>query len=137
MVTFGDVLEPLAVFGGLAMVIWTSAKAKLEHRKLDMMAGRQQSSNQSSQAAPENNQFPQNNQFPLASGSKRDDALLAELRGLKQQISEMQSTSHQFDLAFDAALERMEQRIAFLETKSISVSAGAADAPTIVRNGQG
>lgn len=63
--------------------------------------------------------------------------MLAELRGLKQQIGEMQSTSHQFDLAFDAALERMEQRVAFLETKSISVSAATADTPTVLRNGQG
>lgn len=132
METFvGDVLQPLAVFGGIAMVIWASAKAKLEHRKLDMMSGRQQQPSQASQAAPEGNQFP------LVSGAKQDSAVLAELRGLKQQISEMQSTGHQFDLAFDAALERMEQRVAHLETKSISVSAAAADAPTILRNGQG
>jgi len=125
----GDVLQPLAVFGGIAMVIWASAKAKLEHRKLDMMGGRQQTPNQSQQAVPESNPFP------LASGGKRDDALLSEMRGLKQQIGEMQSTSHQFDLAFDAALERMEQRVANLETKSITASATAADAPTILRNG--
>lgn len=126
----GDVLQPLAVFGGIAMVIWASAKAKLEHRKLDMMGGRQQQSSQAGQAERENNQFP------LVSGAKQDSAVLAELRGLKQQIGEMQSTSHQFDLAFDAALERMEQRVAHLETKSISASAAAADAPTILRNGQ-
>ena len=49
----------------------------------------------------------------------------------------MRDTSTQFDLAFDAALERMEQRVAHLETKSISVSAASADTPTILRNGQG
>lgn len=125
----GDVLQPLSVFGGVALVIWASAKAKLEHRKLDMMGGRQSAPNQASQSVPENNQFP------LVSGAKQDSAVLAELRGLKQQISEMQSTAHQFDLAFDAALERMEQRVAHLETKSISMSAGAADTPTILRNG--
>lgn len=125
----GDVLQPLAVFGGIAMVIWASAKAKLEHRKLDMMGGRQQLPSQPAQAAPESIQLP------LVSGGKRDDAVLAELRGLKQQIGEMQSTGHQFDLAFDAALERMEQRVAFLETKSISASAASADTPTILRNG--
>lgn len=125
----GDVLQPLAVFGGIAMVIWASAKAKLEHRKLDMMAGRQPLPNHSQQAVPEGNQFP------LVSGNKRDDALLAEMRGLKQQIGEMQSTSHQFDLSFDAALERMEQRVAHLETKSISAAAASSDAPTILRNG--
>lgn len=126
-----DILQPLAVFGGIAVVIWTSAKARLEHRKLDMMGGRQQQTNQPAQATQEGNQFP------LVSGGKRDDAVLAELRGLKQQIGEMQNTSHQFDLAFDAALERMEQRVAHLETKSISVSAAPIDAPTILRNGQG
>ncbi len=28
---FGDVLQPLAFFGGIAMIILASAKAKLDH----------------------------------------------------------------------------------------------------------
>ncbi len=128
METIGDIMQTLAVFGGITMVIWASAKAKLEHRKLDMMGGRGQVPSQSAQ---------EGSQFPLVAGGKRDDAVLAELRGLKQQIGEMQNTSHQFDLAFDAALERMEQRVAHLETKSISVSVSPTDTPTVLRNGQG
>ena len=34
----GELLTPFAVFGGIALLVWTSAKAKLEHRKLDLMA---------------------------------------------------------------------------------------------------
>ena len=100
----GEVLQPLAIFGGIAMVILASAKAKLEHRKLDMMRGQ---SSILSAAAPQN------------------DAVLAELQALKRQIGEMQSTGHQFDISFDAALSRLEERVSRVETKT------ATPAPTL------
>ncbi len=34
----GNGVERMSVFGGSALVMWTSAKAMPEHRKLDMMA---------------------------------------------------------------------------------------------------
>lgn len=119
-----DVLQPLSVFGGIAMIIWASAKAKLEHRKLDMQRG------QTTLSQPQVSQ-PQ------------DTAVLAELKALKQQMAEMHSTSHGFDISFDEALGRLEGRVGRLETKSAAsastsaaTSSASADAATL-RNGQG
>lgn len=102
MEVIGDVLETLAVFGGIAMVIWASARAKLEHRKLDMMRGQPLETR------------------PAAS----EDKLLAEMKAMRQQMEQMQSTSHQFDLSFDEALNRLEGRINRVEMKSAAGSAG-------------
>ncbi len=126
----GDVLEPFAIFVGIALVIWTSARAKLEHRKLDMMHG-QSSSTANAHASIDGTTQP----LPPVAG--REDAVLTELRALKQQIGEMQSTGHEFDLAFDAALERMEGRVARLEARAAAPTVAPADEPTILRNGQG
>ncbi len=111
-----DVLQPLSVFGGIALVIWASARAKLEHRKLDMMRG---------QPLPETRQAP------------TEDRVLAELKAMQQQMAEMQSTSHSFDLSFDEALNRLESRVSRIETKSAAATAApATDATTPLRNGQ-
>ena len=99
---FFDMLQPLAICGGIAMVIWASAKAKMEHRKLDMRLGQ-----------------------PLEPRSAvPEDRVLTELKAMRQQMEQMQSTGHSFDLAFDEALNRLEGRISRLETK-------AAAAPTV------
>ncbi len=111
----GDILEPLAVFGGIALVIWASAKAKLEHRKLDMRLTQPQE----------------------ARSSLPDSSVAAELKALRQQMAEMQSTGHQFDISFDAALERLEGRVNRLETKSaVSGTSGTAEMGQTLRNGQ-
>ncbi len=110
-----DVLQPLAVFGGIAMVIWASARAKLEHRKLDVQRGQ-----------------------PLETrGVVSEDKVLAEMRAMRQQMEQMQSTSHQFDISFDEALNRMESRVSRLETKSATTgTVPQPDAPQTLRNGQ-
>lgn len=126
----GDLLDILALFGGIALVIRASAKAKLEHRKLDMMHG-QISSASSAHASVDSSA----RHLPPSAG--REDAVLTELRALKQQISDMQSTGHEFDLAFDAALERMEGRVARLEARAAVPAVAPVDAPNILRNGQG
>lgn len=59
------------------------------------------------------------------------DAVLAEVKALQQQVADMQSTGHQFDISFDAALERLEGRVNRLETKSI-----AAATPAMRRDGE-
>ena len=108
-----DVLQPLAVFSGIAMVIWASAKAKLEHRKLDMLRG----------------------QPPVS--LPQSDAVLSEIKALQQQIAQMQSTSHPFDISFDEALGRLEGRINRLETKNAASTVQTTDTPQTLRNGQG
>ena len=108
-----DVVEIMAAFGGIALVIWVSMQAKIAHIKAEAQMRRQQA-------------------VPQQAG---DGAVLAELKALKQQMSEMHSTSHQFDLSFDEALNRLEGRVGRLETKSATRGAGADDA--VVRmNGQ-
>ncbi len=111
---FGDVLQPLAFFGGIAMIILASAKAKLDHRKLDMMRGQPLESR------------------PAASEGK----ILAEMKAMRQQMEQMQSTNHQFDLSFDEALNRLEGRISRLETKPVVSTTTSADSPNTLRNGQ-
>ncbi len=54
-----------------------------------------------------------------------EDKILAEMKAMRQQMEQMQSTNHQFDLSFDEALNRLEGRISRLETKSAAGSAAA------------
>ncbi len=108
-----DVLSPLAVFGGIAMIILASAKAKLEHRKLDMRQGQPQETR----------------------GSLTEDRVLTELKAMQQQMAEMQSTGHQFDISFDAALNRLEERVSRVETKTTAAPV-RRDEP-LQRNGLG
>ena len=56
---------------------------------------------------------------------------------MKQQIAEMHSTSHQFDLSFDEALNRLESRVGRLETKSATRGAATEDAVAVQTNGTG
>lgn len=72
-----------------------------------------------------------------ASDMAQDSAMLVELKALKQQMAEMHSTSHQFDISFDEALSRLEGRVGRLETKSAVGTTITNDAPAILRNGQG
>ena len=81
-------------FGGVALIIWTSMQGKIARIKAEAQAR-------------------QMTNAPLP-----DDRVLAELKSLKQQIAEMQSTSHQFDISFDEALSRLEGRVGHLEAKN-------------------
>jgi len=68
-----------------------------------------------------------------SSGQNGD--VIAELRALKQQMAEMHSTSHQFDLSFDEALSRLEGRIGRVETKVASAPAMASQPEEVQRVG--
>ena len=108
-----DVLSPLAVLGGIALVILASAKAKLEHRRLDMRQGQPV---ETRSALPE-------------------DRVLAELKAMQQQMAEMQNTSHQFDLSFDAALSRLEERVSRVETKTAAIPSASVQTDEVQRIG--
>ncbi len=111
-----DIVTPLSIFGGIALVIWASAKAKLQHRKLDMQRGQ-----------------PLETRAPAAN----EDKVLTEMKAMRQQMEQMQSTGHQFDLSFDEALNRLEGRINRLETKSaVTGTVAQTDTPNTLRNGQ-
>jgi hypothetical protein len=109
----------LGTCGGISLIIWTSVQAKIAKIKAEAQSRRQD-------ATP-----------------SQDGAVLAELKALKQQMAEMHSTSHGFDISFDEALGRLEGRVGRLETKSAAgastsaaTSSASADAATL-RNGQG
>ena len=105
-----DIVTPISIFGGIALVIWASAKAKLQHRKLDMRLGQ-----------------PLETRAPAS-----EDKILAEMKAMRQQMEQMQSTGHQFDLSFDEALNRLEGRINRLETKSAAGSTAAETEQTLI-----
>ena len=100
----------LSGIGGIAVIIWVSVQARIARLRAEAQIRQQ------------------------AASPPQDSELLAEFRALKQQVTEMHSTSHQFDLSFDEALNRLEGRIARLELKS---AAGVADtsAQATLRNG--
>ena len=100
----------LGVFGGISLLVWTSMKAKIARIRAER-------------------------EVTPASALPQDGAVLAELKALKQQMAEMHSTSHQFDLSFDEALSRMEGRVSRLETKSAATVA-STPAEATLRNGQ-
>ena len=106
------VLILLTVFGGVSGIIAASGWAKAERIRA---MGR---GDQPSERPTGNN------------------PVLAELKALKHQINEMQNTSHQFDISFDASLTRLEQRVNHLETKIVSPVSATTDAPNVLRNGQ-
>ena len=109
----GGLLAMLGMFGGISLLVWTSTKAKIERLKAERQDWQ-----------------------PTA--MPNESAVLAELKALKQQMGEMQSTGHQFDLSFDAALNRLEGRVDRLETKSAATAAVPApgtEAPQSLRNG--
>ncbi len=107
-----DCLEALGFFGGIGLVILASNKAKIDRMKARAAAWQQA-------AAPE-----------------ASSTVLAELKALRQQMEQMHSTSHQFDISFDEALNRLEGRVGRLETKSAAGTATTTETPATLRNGQ-
>lgn len=107
----GAFLSMLGLFGGISLIIWTSTQAKIARLKAER-------GGQQTDALPQ------------------DSSVIAELKALKQQISEMHSTSHQFDISFDEALAWLEGRVGRLETKSAVSTNVTTDTPNTLRNGQ-
>ena len=54
--------------------------------------------------------------------SQGDVGLRAEVEALRQEVHSLRDTAMQYDLSFDAALQRMEQRVGTLEEKRSYVS---------------
>lgn len=93
MHALSDLLQFLGFFGGIGLIVLANSKAKIDRMKAERQLWQQ----------------------PVPS---TDTAVLAELKAMQQQIAEMQSTGHQFDLSFDAALNRLEERVSQVEAKS-------------------
>lgn len=111
-------LITFSCFGGTALIIWTSMAGKIARIKAEAEARRITAA-------------------PLPQGST-DSTVLAELKAMRQQIEQMQSTSHSFDLSFDEALNRLEGRVNRLETKAaVSTTPAVTETPNTLRNGHG
>jgi len=106
----GDLLEMLGIFGGVALVILAGNKAKIDKMRAEREIMQQ-------------------------SFAPRGESESTELRALKQQVSEMQSTSHEFDISFDAALSRLEERVNHVETKVAAVPVAASQSEEVQRIG--
>ena len=104
----------LSSLGGVAGIIAASGWARAENVRAERMR----------QAESDSNVIP-------------DSVVLTELKAMRQQMEQMQSTSHQFDISFDEALNRMDGRVGRLETKSAAGTSTATDAPATLRNGLG
>ena len=91
-----EFLQAIGVFGGIGLIILASNKAKIDKMRAEREILQQ-------------------------SFAPRSESTPSELQALKQQLNEMQNTSHQFDLSFDAALNRLEDRMSRVETKVAAV----------------
>ena len=107
-----DLLQFVGYFGGFSAVILAISKARIDRMKAERQTW----------------------QTPAAA---TDPALLEELKAMRRQMSEMQNTGHQFDLSFDAALNRLEERVSRVETKVAVPAAVSAPAEQFQRIGQG
>ena len=101
----------LGTFGGVSLIIWTSMQAKIARIKAEAQVRRQ------------------------STAPTEDGTALAELKALRQQMEQMQSTSHGFDLSFDAALSRLEERVSRVETRGNAASAAAPQPEEVQRIG--
>ena len=106
----GDLLEMLGIFGGVALVILAGNKAKIDKMRAEREIMHQSLNPRSTNDAN-------------------------ELQALKQQVSEMQNTGHQFDISFDAALSRLEERMSRMETKVAASPTAAPETEEMQRVG--
>jgi uncharacterized protein YicC (UPF0701 family) len=55
-------------------------------------------------------------------GSEMSNEIRAELNEMKSQLAALRDTTTKFDMTFDAALERLEQRVDRIEERQVSAS---------------
>lgn len=116
MHALSEMLECLGLFGGIGLIVLANSKAKIDRMKAERQIWQQ----------------------PAAAS---DPALLEEMKAMRRQMGEMQSTGHEFDLSFDAALNRLEERISWVETKTamppVRPSQDLSQQEPLQRNGLG
>lgn len=64
----------------------------------------------------------------------QSDAVKQELAALRAEIAAMRDTSTQFDMSLENSIERLEQRVSHIETKTRPAPA-PQDTPQVLRNG--
>ena len=58
-------------------------------------------------------------EMKLKVGNQGDSGLRAEVDALREEVRSLRDTSMQYDLSFDTALQRMEQRVERMELRSV------------------
>lgn len=67
-------------------------------------------------------------QLHIESQNKRTDTTgLASIEALRDEIRALRDTTTQYDMSFDSALQRMEQRVEHLERRTIANEANSQD----------
>ncbi len=66
----------------------------------------------------------------------QSDEVMAQLQALRAEVVGLKDTGHQFDLSFDEALTRLEQRVGRIETKTAVSTPHTSEATDVLRNGR-
>jgi hypothetical protein len=66
----------------------------------------------------------------------QSEQVAQQLQALRAEVATLRDTSHQFDVSFDEAITRLEQRVGRVETKTAPPIAPVNDTSNILRNGQ-
>ena len=126
----------LGLFGGISLFFWTLAKMLPELKRAGLLQPPPPKPVRVWQIrmpfldARQVQVSPMPSPAPPRYETGYGESVLEEVRALRLQMEQMQSTCHQFDLSFDAALTRLEERIHRVEMKQMS-SAASDDAARI------
>jgi hypothetical protein len=118
----------LGLFGGLSLFFWTLTKTLPELKRAGLLQGPPPKPVRVWQITMPFLDARQVQVNPPPSAPPRretgdEGSVLAEVQALRRQMEQMQSTGHQFDLSFDAALTRLEERVHRVEIKQMSTAA--------------
>lgn len=118
----GMMFELFGLFAGMGVFFWAFAKALPEFQKQGLLKPRPPKPIRTWQIRMPFLDVRQVHVNPVYE-SPPDQTVLDELKALRRQMQEMQNTCHQFDMSFDAALTRLEERVSRVETKVAGISA--------------
>jgi hypothetical protein len=117
----GAMLAMFGLFGGLSLLVWVVAKTLPEMQRLGLLKPRPPKPVRTWQIRMPFLDMRQVHVNPVYEAPP-NEAILQEMQALRRQMQEMQSTCHQFDISFDAALNRLEERVSRVEVKAAGFS---------------
>ena len=71
-------------------------------------------------------------QLKLMSGNGSDNNLVAEIQELKRQLIDMRDTTTRYDMSFDSALQRMDNRLGAMEVKVRTIESNTSEQQTLL-----
>jgi hypothetical protein len=74
-------------------------------------------------------------ELKLQHGEKAESNVLESIRELKEQFTELRDTTTKYDMSFDAALQRIENRVNHLEGRVSRVEQQSDDAARLTQTG--